>query len=137
MGGAASPPAAQPHPDARVGGNIAHVLGLFAELRDEPELVPTSLPPNGVRRGSPDLRPVVSSSVCVGSRRINGFATRFWKKLVTAALGMPLISHHPSMVGPAVVGAFEALQRTGVAALRPWRRVTCVDDVLDRADCPW
>src|ERR1700712_2782352 len=56
--------------------------------------LPTSCPPSGVRRGSPDLRPVVSSRVWKGLRRISGFATRFWKKLVTAALGIPLISHH-------------------------------------------
>src|ERR1700712_280982 len=47
MGRAASPPAAQPYPDARVGRNVAHVLRLFAEFRDEPELVPDELAAQG------------------------------------------------------------------------------------------
>lgn len=56
---------------------------------------PTSFPPSGVRRGSPDLRPVVSSRVWIGTRRISGFAIRFWKKFVmVAGTGMPAISHH-------------------------------------------
>ena len=39
--------------------------------------LPTLLPPSGVRRGSPDVRPVVSSSVWNGIARITRLATFF------------------------------------------------------------
>jgi hypothetical protein len=77
VGGAAVPFAVQPDADLRIGLNVLDVLRLVAELRDEPELIALSASPSGVRRGSPVLRPVVSSSVWEGINRIIRFARFF------------------------------------------------------------
>ena len=67
-------PRAQADPHARVGLDVAHVGRLAAHLGDDPErVVPRSRPlDTGVRRGSPLLRPVVSSSATPGREPARG-----------------------------------------------------------------
>lgn len=86
MGGADIPSPPDAHPNLWMRLDVPYVMRLVAVLRNEPEFFPKRRPPIGVRRGSPDFRPVVSSRVCCGSRVRRGFPIRRWNDVTARNL---------------------------------------------------
>ncbi|CAK7287817.1 hypothetical protein SGPA1_50783 [Streptomyces misionensis JCM 4497] len=63
---------------------------------------PTRRPPTGVRRGFPETRPVVSSSVWNGSRRLTGLATYRWKRVTRRCLRPVVTGIRVLLLSPAL-----------------------------------